>query len=98
MPVDTQRLQWLRDRQRQAMSADDSTIMTDGEVDELVTMERQDAAEKEEIRATARREAEQRKAEAEQQQRRNANALPYRRPPSLPGRGLDLIKSGLDHA
>lgn len=33
MSVDPKRLQQLRDRQRQAMSADDDTIMTDSEVD-----------------------------------------------------------------
>ncbi|WP_043745690.1 hypothetical protein [Paramagnetospirillum magneticum] len=85
------------------MSADDVTVISDDEVDELVAMERQiaaDAAEKEEIRAAARREAEQRKVEAERQERRNTlgNAAPYRRPSSLPGGGLDLIRKGLGHA
>lgn len=98
MSVDPKRLQQLRDRQRQAMSADDDTIMTDSEVDELVALERQHATELSEIRATARREAEQRKVEAERQERRSATALPYRRPSSLPGRGLDLIAKGLGHA
>lgn len=99
MSVDlSPRLLWLRDRQRQAMSADDVTVMSDAEVDELIAMERQHETEQSSIRATARWEAEQRQAEAERQQRRAANATPYSRPSSRPGRGLDLIKSGLDHA
>ena len=97
MPVDTQRLAQLRDRQRQAMSVDDDTILSDAEITELVGLERQHAFEQSEIRATARREVEQRKAEAERQERRNATALPYRRPSSLPGRGLDAIRKGLGH-
>ena len=97
MSVDTQRLAQLRDRQRQAMAVDDDTILSDAEITELVSLERQHEAEQSEIRATARREVEQRKIEAERQERRNATALPYRRPSSLPGRGLDAIRKGLGH-
>jgi len=97
MSVDIQRLTQLRDR-AQSARCDDHTVLSDAEVDELIGLERQHAAEQAEIRATARQAAEQRQAEVERQQRRAANAAPYTRPSSRQGRGLDLIAKGLGHA
>ncbi|WP_096702261.1 hypothetical protein [Magnetospirillum sp. 15-1] len=97
MSADIQRLRQLRER-AQSARCDDHTTMTDAEVDELIALERLHAAEQAGIRVTLRQEAEQRKTEAERQERRNATALPYRQPSSRPGRGLDLITRGLDNA
>lgn len=97
MSVDTLRLQHLRSLSQVARCDDHAATMTDAEVDELVSLERQHAAEQSAIRAEARQEAEQRKQDA-QKEAAASIAAPYSNRPSSRMTGLDLIHKGLGHA
>lgn len=99
MPVDMQRLQHLRSLSQAARCDDLAVSMTDDEVDELVSLERQHAAEQSAIRSEIRQEAEQRKEQERQAAQKKAAsvAAPYSSRPSSRMSGLDMIRRGLGH-
>jgi len=100
MSADMLRLQQLRSLSQAARCDDHAATMTDAEVDELVSLERQHAAEQSAIRTEARQEAEQRKVQEQQVAQKKAASVtsPYSNRPSSRMSGLDLIHKGLGHA